>query len=425
MNKQFPILAAAAAVALAVAGCNSSGGNGSPAIQAGGAALGTTYQVPGISAAVTYSFDLGVVDPTTKKYYVTDRTNKTIDVLDLTNNTITQFKGAFAGCQTTAGVAVAGCLAANGAVDNDASGPDGVDVVGNNIYVGDVNALWIMDKNTGALVKKVAIPSTPNIKRADEGCFDPDDGIYAISTPGADNPFMTMIDTNTQTVIATVVMNDSTGAGSGGLEACFYDSATKKFYVNNDGSTANPRGEVDSFSAAAIVALKSKAPSTVQWLTLAGATAYPLGNCDPTGIAPGPGNDLGVMCRQGGIGEQLTFIILNKTNGSVLATLNAGGGDQITYDATSGRWFLADSRQTATGKSCGGGSATCPLTPKVGIVDGATRTIVGFLDNGNNSHSIAVSPGSPNLVITPFTNNSATGGGAAFPGGGINVFTTR
>ena len=422
MNKRYSVLVAAVAAALAVTGCNNGSSNSAPS--AGGARLATTFQVPGISSAVSYSFDLGAVDAASQMYYVSDRTNKSIDVINLANNQVTQFKQAFAGCQTTAGVAVAGCLASNGSVDNDASGPDGVDVVGPNLYVGDVNALWILDKTSGALVKKIAIPSVPNIKRADEGCLDADHNIYGISTPGAANPFMTFIDTTTQTVIATVTMNDSTGGGSAGLEACFYDHDTGKFFVNNDGSTANPRGEVDGFSASAIVALKPTAPQTVNYLTLAGVVQYPLGNCDPTGLGKGPGNDMGVMCRQGNVGETYTFLILNKTNGSVMATLNAGGGDQITYDPVSARWFLADSRWTANGKSCAGGSAACPLMPSLGIVDGPTRTVVGFLDNGANAHSVAVSP-SPNVVLTPFTNGSAVAGGAAFPGGGISEFTTR
>ena len=58
--------------------------------------------VPGISSAVTYSFDLGAYDSATGKYYVTDRTNKSIDVVDTRNGlAVTQFKPGFAGCQGT------------------------------------------------------------------------------------------------------------------------------------------------------------------------------------------------------------------------------------------------------------------------------------------------------------------------------------
>jgi hypothetical protein len=379
--------------------------------------------VPGIDSTVVYSFDLGTVDEATGRYYVTDRTNKSIDVVDTnTQLFVTQFKQAFAGCNSgtpTAPKPLPTCAGAN----NDMSGPDGIDIVGQFLYVGDVNALWILDKATGAVVKKITIPSSPTFLRADEGCFDADDGLYAISTPGAEHPFMTFVDTVTQSIVATVVMDDSSGASSAGLEACTYDHTTKKFFVNNDGSTANPRGEMDGIPASAIVAAKP-GPATLTFASIAGASIYPLGACDPTGLALGPGNDIGSMCRQGNVGEKLTFLILDRTNGAVLANLNIGGGDQITYNAALNRWFLADSRWTADGKSCGGGSTTCPLTPILGMVDGTSRSILGpTLANGNNAHSVAAS-GSNHLVLTPYTNPSATAGGADFPNGGISLFTT-
>ncbi|HET9577743.1 MAG TPA: hypothetical protein VFP44_07930 [Usitatibacter sp.] len=418
MRKQSVMLGAAVAAALSIAGCGG-GGGGSSGLESQG-----KIGVPGIDSTVVYSFDLGTVDPATGRYYVTDRTNKSIDVVDTnTRQFVTQFKPGFAGCNTGTPAApkpVPGCV---GSVNNDMSGPDGIDVVGQFLVVGDVNALWILDKATGATVKKITIPSAPTFLRADEGCFDADDNLYAIATPGADNPFMTFVDMNTQQIVATVVMDDSAGAPSAGLEACTYDHTTRKFFVNNDGSTANPRGEMDGIPASAIVAVKP-GPGTLQFASIAGTTIYPLGNCDPTGIALGPGNDIGSMCRQGKLGEKLTFLILDKTNGNVLANLNIGGGDQITYDPVSNRWFLADSRWTPSGTSCAGGTATaCPLNPVVGVVDAASRTIIGTIDNGNNAHSIAVS-GANHLVLTPFTNPSAAGGGADFPNGGISFFST-
>lgn len=413
MLKQLAMLSSA--LALSLCGCSGNSNNvGS---------YKSEVLVPGIDTTVVYSFDLGTVDSATGLYYVTDRTAKSIDVVDTNSQQFAmQFKPGFAGCNTgtpTAPIPLPTCAGAN----NDMSGPDGIDIVGQNLYIGDVNTLWILDKTTGAVVKKITIPSTPTFLRADEGCFDADDNLYGISTPGAGHPFMTFVDTTTQAVVATLVMDDSTGANSAGLEACLYDPTTKKFFVNNDGSTANPRGEMDGFPAAAIVAAKP-GPATLNFGTLAGTSIYPLGACDPTGIHLGPGNDIGSMCRQGNVGEKLTFQILDKTNGHVLANLNIGGGDQITYDTASAKWFLADSRWTPAGTSCGAGSATCPLTPIIGVVDGATRTIINMIPNGNNSHSIAVASKN-NLVITPFTAPTAAGGGQGFPTPGISMFSTQ
>ena len=423
-------LAAGAALGLLLAACGGSG-NDNIAPQ-----FAQTITVPGISSAVSYSFDLGVVDVAAQRYYVTDRTNKAVDVVDtVASKVVAQFQNGYKGCVTGSGAASPSCLSVSGSsVNNDASGPDGLDVVGDNLFVGDVNSLKVVNKTTGVLVKSISIGGTSGL-RADEGCYDSADGIYAISSPGESPPFMTVVDATTLNVLATVYFQ------SAGLEACVYDPTTKMFFVNNDGSAANPRGEISGYSAATFNALKATATATGPGVKyqfpgapLAGVAAsagvafpgttvaYGLGNCDPTGLALGPGTDIGSMCRQGNVGEPLTFQILNRTTGTLVASIPAGGGDQITYDAGTNKWFLADSRWTATGNSCGSGSATCPLTPVLGVVDGTSRSVIARLPNGNNAHSVAVLPGKPATIYTPFTSPSTAGGGASFPGGGINVF---
>jgi hypothetical protein len=418
--------------------CGGGGGGGTGLLNGGfGGPLLGTIVVPGISSAVSYSFDLGAVDAAAQRYYVTDRTNKSVDVVDTSSlKVIAQQQNGYAGCFANSGAPSPNCLAVSGsAVNNDASGPDGLDVVGNNLFVGDVNSLKVVNKTTGALVKTIGIGGTSKL-RADEGCYDAVDNIYAISSPGEDPPFMTVVDAANFNVLATVYFQ------SKGLEACVYDPTSKNFFVNNDGSAAHPRGELSGYSAATFNALKATATATgpgTQYnfpgaaLTGLGASpgaafpgttvAYDLGACDPTGLAIGPGNDIGSMCRQGTVGETLTFEILDRTSGTLLKTVPAGGGDQITYDAGTNKWFLADSRWTATGTSCGAGSANCPLTPMLGVVDGTTRTLLQMVPNGNNAHSVAVLPGKTAKVFTPFTAPTASGGGASFPDGGINVYS--
>ncbi len=431
------------ALALAVIGCGGGGNNDLPAISP---QFSKTIPVAGISSAVSYSFDLGAVDAAANRYYVTDRTNKSVDVVDTTTLTVVaQYQNGYKGCVTAANVASPSCLAVAGSpVNNDKSGPDGLDIVGSNLFVGDVNSVKIVNKSSGLLIKTLAIGGNSGL-RADEGCYDAEHGLYAISSPGESPPFMTVIDAVNQNVLATVYFD------SAGLEACVYDPTTKKFMVNNDGSNANARGEISGYPAAFFNALKTAAGAAgpnVQYLfsawgtagsnasgvaapvgtPLTGTLSYPLGNCDPTGLALGPGKDIGAMCRQGTVGEALTFLILDRTTGSLLKTVAAGGGDQITFDSGSNKWFLANSRWTATGNSCAGGSAACTLTPMLGIVDGTTRALVTMLPNGNNAHSVAVVPGTSSsytTIITPFTTPTTSGGGAAFPGGGINVFISQ
>ena len=411
---------------LLLAGCGGGGGGTST----GGIALKAFIAVPGVGAATNFSFDISAVDTVKGRYYFTDRNNKSVDVFDTKTNTfIKQITGGFAGCDTGP--------TCNGAT-NDKSGPDGLNIIPGTtfIYVGDVNSVKIIDTQTDTVVNTIAIGGTSGL-RADEGCYDPDHKIFMINSPGESPPFATFIDTVTQKIIATVLWTDPgtgpTGPKSLGLEACVYDQATASFYNNNDGSTANPHGEVDVIPASFVLAGTPAAPVT---LTLPVPTAgngfkiFPLGNCDPTGLDLGPGTDLGVMCRQGTTGAPLTFLILDRTTGAVRATLNAGGGDQIAYDAATNRYYLAASRFTASGLAAVNGacSAASPCTPLLTVVDATTRQIVASFNTGNNAHSIAVDPVN-HQVYLPISSAAAPAGcatcAANFPSGGVSVFSTQ
>jgi hypothetical protein len=442
------ILTAALAAIAALAGCGSGDNEDStPAVPQSKALL----SVPGITNAVTFSFDLAQIDATTGKYYVTDRNNKGIDVVDLTTNLVTQFippagtaVGQMAGCRTGTLVAVPTCTDSLGVtVNNNNSGPNGLDLVpamaatpasiaagttGTTIYVGDVNALWVLDRATGTVIRKINIGGVSNFS-ADKGCFDPVDNIYGISSPGETPPFMTFVDAINFNVLATVYFNSIPGFG---MEACVFDATTGKFFVNNNASAVNPHGEVDGINAAVFAPIRAAAGPTgpgVKWLmpgapaagqpaiaggaavipAAAAVTVFPLGNnCDPTGITLGPTPELAVMCRQGNVGDLLTFQILNKTTGANIIALNAGGGDQIAFDGTS--YILADSRWTATGTSCGAGSAGCPLTPVLAVVNATTRAIT-MTPSGNNAHSVAVGSGK---IVQAFAVSTQAGGGANF-----------
>src|ERR1700712_5120244 len=155
------------------------------------------------------------------------------------------------------------------------------------------------ETSTNAIVKTIAVGASGH--RADEGCVDNDDGLYMISSPNDSPPFATFISTKTQTVLAQLPF-----PGSAGLEACVYDPVTKSFLVNNDGTTANPHGQVDVISPASVLAA---APAV--------SASFPLGNCDPTGLDLGPANDMAVVCKPGVVGTPLNVLILDRRNGNL------------------------------------------------------------------------------------------------------------
>lgn len=405
-------LSAAVVASLILTACGGGGGGG-----AGGPATPTKIAdiaVPNVTAGTNFSFDLGTTDGT--KYYFTDRNNAAVDVIDIASKT---FANSIKG---TGANAFAGSNASNAK-----AGPDGVNAVGALLYAGDVNSVKIIDPATSTVLNEIVV-STGGV-RADEGCLDPVHNLYMISSPEENTPFATFIDTKTQQIVAKVTFTDSAGNPSAGLEQCRYDADSDSFFVNNDGTTANPHGEFDKLPGAAIRAIPAGA--TVNYTALAGVGTFTEGNCDPTGLAVGPGTDVAVSCREGTTGAPLLVQIMNRTTGAIVASLNAGGADQLEYDATSNRYYGASSRWTASGKAGTNGacSAAAPCTPVLTIIDASTRTVVDQIPTGNNAHSVAIDPAT-GLVFLPYSSAASPAGCATcaangFINGGVLVFSTR
>jgi hypothetical protein len=398
------------AAALVLSACGGGDGGSGPRVL-------SSSQITGVGIGSNFGFDLGLVNA--NRYYVTDRSNAAVDVFDTgTGNLVAQIKGtgasAFAGTGLTAGK-----------VDNSISGPNGINAVGNLVYVGDVNSVKIVDPAAQQVVKTITVGTTG--KRADEGCVDSAHNLYMIATPEADTPFVTLIDTTTQAVVAQVTFTDAAGAPSAGLEACQYDSASDTFYLNNDGSTAHPHGEFVALPGASIRAIP--AGGSANYLALAGVRTYDEGNCDPTGLALGPNNDVAVGCREGTTGAPLLVQIMDRSNGAILASVNAGGGDQIAYDPSTNRYYNAASRWTASGKAATDGacSATSPCTPVLAIIDAATRTLVTQLHTGNNAHSVAVDSATSKAFVPISSGSAPAGCSTCDPGtaAGLLTFSTK
>jgi hypothetical protein len=444
-------LFAASTLLLALYGCGGSDSSTGP-----GPRLQSITRLPNIDATAAFSYDIATIDPDTNTYYLADRNNRSIDVIDMATGTLkAQFKasepdvGGFAGCRKVInGVTIqlgVDCVGAN----SELGGPNGVNIGGNNLFVGDVNRVIILNKNTGATVSTIKVNVAGSAvlsgNRADEGCYDAEHTIYAISSPNETTPTMTFIDvSNPSTPKAITTLSFPGGAG---LEACQYDSTTHKFFVNNDGSAANPRGEIDGISGTWINSLSRQVygaalpyPDIPVTVSTANISIWPMGNCDPVGLAQGADNQLGAVCSQGGVSEQLTFQIWDKTStavdGSLLATINVGGADQIAYDSTSQRWVLPMRYWTANGM--GGLAAGASYTPMVAIVNttnlpaapatiASTDSRVVMLPGGTNTHSVAVYNGKAAIgfAAPPNATNGLNPllGGASFDSlGGVAMY---
>ena len=380
----------AAAAAVIVAACGGGGSSSAPA----GAHLLSFTPIQGVGGGTNFGFDIGTV--VGNRYYLTDRNNAAVDVFDTaTSAQVAQIKG-------TGATAFAGAKS-----DNALSGPDGIIPVGNLLYVGDVNSVKVVDPAAAKVVNSIVVGTSGT--RADEGCVDSVHGLFMISTPEAVPPFATFINTATQAVVAHVTFNDASGVASAGLEQCRYDPDGDTFYVNNDGTTANPHGELVALPGASVRGIA--AGGTVNYTTLAGLRTYSEGNCDPTGLALGPNGDIAVNCREATTGAPLLIQILNRATGALVASVNAGGGDALEYDAHTNRYYSAASRWTASGKAATGGacSAASPCAPVLAIVDASTHALVAQLQSGNNAHSVAVDPVTSKAFV-PISSGSSPAG---------------
>jgi hypothetical protein len=385
MRFQWLSFIGCALAAAALAACNGGSASQPPTSTGSVAAIISAKQfivLPGLPAGGKFTYDIGIVDPAARRYYLADRTNSSLDIIDLNTFAVRQVTGGFTGQKAS----------------NDQSGPDGVVFVpGGSVYVGDVNVVKAVDPVAGAVTATIAT-GTGGF-RTDEGCFDPDDKLIMFANPADSPPYATFISTTTNAVVAKLLFT-----GSIGLEQCVYDPGTKKFFINNDGTPTNPHGELDTIVASTAAA---GAPVIAQ--------AFPEGTCGPAGLALGPNENLLVGCDAPAGSPQITLIV-SATSGAIVKTITqVGGEDEVAYDPKLNAYYTASRDWTANGISVTG-QAGAAFTPVLGIIDAGTNTWIKNLPTGVGAHSVAADIATGNLFV-PFP-PTATAGGA----GGVQLF---
>lgn len=373
----FKIGALLCAGALALAGCGGSGGGTT------GPGYKGNVTVPGISAAKTFSFGLSLVDQ--GRFYLADRSNASLDVFDTATNTLLAQVPGFTGT----------------------GGPNGIArVTGTDkLYVSDVDSVKVVSTANNTVVKSIPVAdASGNLagRSVGGGCYDADDRIMMFVNPN-DN-FATWFNTDNDTVIARLDFKD----GDQGLGQCTYDTLTKSFLLNRRYTTTNPGGELDAISA---VSVKSGAPAITQRWTMAA--------CIPTGIALGPNRDVAIACDSSAPGTTLTTLIMNRVNGVLVANVPVGGADQIAFDVSTNRYYVAAHHWQSNGVV--GAAGTTTYAPVLGTIDASARVLVATTPTGNNAHAVAVD----NLTSQVYLPYSATTGSTQFANGGLAVYSTR
>lgn len=116
--------------------------------------------------------------------------------------------------------------------------------------------------------------------------------------------------------------------------------------------------------------------------------SFPVPNCMPTSIVQGPGDNFLVGCADhDGEAFPANEYIINGTTGAIVAsTNNVGGVDEVWYNPTDNRYYLA--------------ARDMLPNPVMGVIDAASNQWLFNLQTNTNSHSIAVDP-KTNHVFMP------------------------
>jgi hypothetical protein len=229
-------------------------------------------------------FDISFVDPSLNLYLLADRTNRAVDVVDTTSNKVLiQLLSNL--CPTAA----TPCPFVGFTGNNDTSGPNGVLTIGHEVWAGDGNStIKVIDLLTHVTTHVI---NTGGKNRADELCFDPRDQLVLMANDAESPfPFVTLISTETYTVLKTIVMNGTSGTpkATNGIEQCQWSPSTGMFYLN----IPEVNGPGDDTQPGAVLVISPETMTIVDTFTI------PLGVCaGPQGMALGPENQILLGCN--------------------------------------------------------------------------------------------------------------------------------
>ena len=336
------------------------------------------------------AFDISWVDAATQLYYLGDRSNASVDVVNAkTNQFVRAIKVTnppFTGVVLKAGPTPPGGQVAN----NDKSGPNGVVVSGNFLFVTDGSSrVRSIDLRTDTVISLVSTGGADAL-RADELAYDPQDGILLVVNNADDTPFATLIKVNKQTGALTQPQNKegvdriSFTDATNGAEQPAWDPKARRFFISIP--------EVNCFTPTCTPgAGPNGAVKRINPFTAAVEATFPVDHCQPAGLTLGPNQDLLIGCSvvfdtAGKAWKSAdpksiaapTQIILDARDGTIDATVaGVGGSDEVWFNPGDGRYYTA-SRNNPTG-------------PVLGVIDAERQTLVQIVPTINT-------PGQPNAT---------------------------
>lgn len=292
-----------------------------------------------IPGAPLKSFDIGYAGHGI--YALADRSNASVDLIDTRTHRFAGSLSGFTGAQTP-----------------DTAGPNGVVVVGNQLWAGDglsdVKLIDIPSRRT------LTTTSTGGEKRVDELAYDPRHNLIVAANNSDDPPFISFISTKPPYAVKNKL---ALPQATDGIEQPVWEARTQKLLL------AIP--VLDGHKNDGGIAVIDPATATLE-------RVIHVSKCMPAGLAAGPDGQLLVGCSDDAIkaGFAAKSLLIDAHTGNEIAEFpQVGGSDEVWYDADSGRYALA--------------AVANPGGPVLGIIDAHTRRWLGNIPTGKAAHSIA------------------------------------
>src|SRR5712692_7596622 len=359
----------------------------------------TAVQIPGNPLR---SYDISWVNPHRAEYYLADRSNAGVDVIDTHTLTFKRTIGGFVGAK----------LRANGTVNNDISGPDGVVTHGRWLYAGDGDStlkVIDLDAPNASAIKQTL--STGGTTRVDEMALTSDGETLLTANNAEDPPYGDLFaangDRHTSAVaLLTKVLVDPAivPAGFGlSIEQPTWEPKTKRFYTSIPIIANNPAGCNYGQLSGPITCdggLLVVDPATVSGgTTVIGAFdpatntgVVKLSDCGPNGATVGPHDNLLLGCTQANNPANRSTLVINATTKHFSHVNGIVGSDEVWFNKGDGRYYTGSNRNCApTG---------CPAQAAVlGVIDG-TSVLIETVPQSSGSHSVAADS-KRNLIFVP------------------------
>src|SRR5438876_5513707 len=353
----------------------------------------TAVQIPGNPLR---SYDISWVNPHRAEYYLADRSNAGIDIIDTHHLAFKRRLGGFVGVK----------LNANGTVNNDISGPDGVVTHGRWLYAGDGDSTLKVFDLDGADAPAQAPLKTGGKFRVDEMALTTDGELLLTVNNADDPPFATLFaangDRNHSSVreLSHITINAVLFPDTPGIEQPAWDPKTKRFYVSVP-ILGKPGGCGTATCDGGLMVIDPDTVTPGNFVLGAfdpakNSGVIQLSNCGPNGATVGPNDNLLLGCTPANNATNDSTLVINATTRHFSHVNGLVGSDEVWFNKGDGRYYTGSNRNCRTAAPCPTAATQAAV---LGVID-ATSVLIETVPQSSGSHSVAADS-KRNLIFVP------------------------